>query len=92
MTPGAKRVLALCLALSACAPLAGCSTYRGDLQTICATRSAELAALQLRTERGRKLVDTLIRSTSKERFSTLGAELQRERVEGCPLLKEWTAQ
>jgi hypothetical protein len=72
--------------------LGGCSGYHGDLLTICEARAEDLPKLQLRTERGRKLHDTLIRSTSKERFSTLGAELQREGVERCPLLREWSAQ
>lgn len=84
--------LASLATLTAIASLGGCSGYRDDLRTVCAARAGDLTKLQLRTERGRKLHDTLIRSTSKERFSTLGAELQREGVESCPLLKEWSAQ
>ena len=84
--------LAIVMMIVAPSALAGCGRYGGDLEAICATPSAQLPTLRLRTERGRKLLDTLVRSTSKERFSTLGAELQRERIDACPLLKEWNAQ
>jgi hypothetical protein len=86
------RALAAAAGLLALASSTACARYSRDLETICATRAADLPAVQLRTERGRKLHDTLIRSSSKERFSTLGAELQREGIEACPLLREWSAQ